>query len=67
MKKTISAFVLLLVLSFSLFAEEGHTHTGGGKSCAPNQTTCFVNPDDEPVFDIPFYKEYLKFLTKIFS
>lgn len=56
MKKITISFVLLIVLSLTVFAEEGTINTGG-KSCPQNQN-CLVHPDntqsdpDDPIISI---------------
>jgi hypothetical protein len=41
MKKSATILVLLFVLSVSVFADEGTTHSGG-KSCPQGQQTCLI-------------------------
>ena len=42
MKKLATVLLLLFVLAFSVFADEGTTHTGG-KSCPQGQQTCLTD------------------------
>jgi len=63
MKKIAPILVLLLALSFSAFADEGTTHTGG-KSC-PQVQTCLLDGEipfggksDDPIINTIF--DYLK-------
>jgi hypothetical protein len=65
MKNFVLAFTLLLVLSFTVTADDGTTHTGG-KTCSPEQT-CFVQPDNPTILKgKTVYKELFDFFIQIF-
>lgn len=67
MKKLALIFVLTLSMTFIVFAEDdGHTHSGGGKSCPPGQT-CLFNSDNTNESQNDFISEIFNFLTKIFE
>lgn len=49
MKKIIILFTLSFVLSLSVFAGDGITPIGGGKTCPQGQTTCFAGDGITPI------------------
>jgi hypothetical protein len=68
MKKFATVFVLLFVLSFSVFAEEGQIPIGG-KSC-PQGQVCFANTGEIPLggkIENTVIKNIFDFLTSIFG
>lgn len=65
MKKFTSTFFLTIILSISVFANDGTTHSGG-KTCPNNQTTCFAGQIEQTENDST-YKKIITFLKTLFG
>ena len=68
MKKFPTILVLLFVLSFSVFAEEGQI-PASGKSCPQGQQTCLTDGQipASGKSDNSIYKEIFDFLKSVFE